>query len=255
VNNIRCEASDALQNYTGQKDHVIGLTFVFTTEIHKNLSGMATLGWPVLLGKFKIGFDGGLNKTRRGDENLTVAETFREMQGLQCDRIRSLRALAYPIVGTIGMAGVIDKYLALQSLPHARMSDYYRTLYFTLSKGAGVHPQWALVRATGTTLDANIDATVDRSDFHQVKIAISPVPRELTAAEKIAERTYYVRILEGRAPGIQRFGEPPPAGGAIVVPRGPSAVESAKERVIRDLRDDRRLDTYREIERRLGPPR
>jgi hypothetical protein len=153
------------------------------------------------------------------------------------------------------MDGVVEKYLALQAIPTATTSDYFRTLRFTLKFNGGVSPQWSLVRAGGATLDANINADADRTDVHEVKIAISPVPRALSTKEKIAARTYYVRILGTGPRGEPSIESVPPPGSAIELPRGPSAVESAKERVIRDLRDDRRLDTYREIERRLGPIR
>jgi hypothetical protein len=250
VNNIRCETSDVLKNYSGPDGYVIGYAFKFDTNVHKNIGGMATFGWPIHLGTFKIGFDGGIDKIRHGIEQVTVAETFKDLRALQCDRFRSLRAIPYPIVGTIGMDGVIHKYLELRSIPTLKTDDYLRTLRFTLKFNGGVSPQWTLVRAGGATLDASINADADREDIHEVLIKITPIARPLTDKEKIAERTYYVRILGEAAP--ERVAPP---GAAIEVPRGPSSPESAKERVIRDLRDDRRLDTYREIERRLGPIR
>lgn len=256
VDSIRCETRDALQPHRvakGGRDHAIAFGFDFNTEQNRNLSGGGVLTWPLVHGTFAVGFDAGLKRKQYGEEKVTVAETFTELQDLQCDRIRSLRALSYPIVGTIGMEDVITKYLEIVAIPTASVKDYSRTLRFTLKMNVGGLVEWRLI-PVHRKLNADIDVAADRQDFHEVKIAISPV-RNKTAAELLEDKTVYVRILGNipdGAPLLKRDGGGRIDGPGIVLP---SAKALAKQRVIDEVRDGRINDTYKQIERQLSPSR
>ena len=246
INNIRCEAHDALLQHPGfgpGHDFILGLQFDFDTQTTKGAAGEAVVAVPVPLGTFSIGFDGGVVKTRYGEEKVSIAEAFTELRKLECTTLRTLRSLVYPITGNIGLSDVIDKYLDLESLPKAKVSDYFRTLRFTLKLGGGVHPTWALVRSSGTKIDAGFDVTADREDIHEVKVVITPNVKR-TAQELIDEKTVFVRLLDGKTSRSARSVDGVPV---------PTDTDSAKDRAIRALRDESRLDTLREIERRIEP--
>ena len=258
VQNIRCETRDALQAHrvlVGGQDHAIGFGFDFNTEQNKNLGGSATLSWPLAHGVFSVGLDGGLDKKRYGDEKVTIAETFTELQDIKCERREPKKALSYPIVGKIGVDDVIEKYLVLTSIKTADVKDYSRTLRFTLKMRAGVSPQWDLVPIRAPKVKASIDADIDRQDFHEVKIVIAPVPRKKTAAELLEDKVVYVRILGDRRPADRAGDRGAGSGGPPPRITSPAAADLAKRRVIDQVRENRLNDTYKQIERELGPLR
>jgi hypothetical protein len=258
INNIRCETSTALKRYppfAKDDDYVIGFLFNFDTETKKNLGGDATITWPIPLGTFTLGVDGGVERKRYGEENVSIAEAFSKLRNTNCLVAQGSRPHSYPITGSIGVGEVIDKYFELDSLPNAKVGEFYRTLRFTLKLDGGISPSWSLVRSSGVKIGANVDASAERTDTHEVKITITPVERELTREQKIAKNTVYVRILDGAAaaPSTRAPGAAPEAAREAPTPPTPSAADLAKERAIEDLRRRQVFDLDREIKERLEP--
>lgn len=250
INRIRCEAAESLRpydRYPRQREYVIAFLFDFDTEQNKNAAGDATLTWPIGLGTFAIGFDGGVENKRYGAEKIGISETFTSLKQLNCRPRDDSTALIYPITGTIGLADVIDKYIEMRNWPSATVTDYIRTLRFTVKWHGGIHPEWTLVRSSGTKIGANIDLAADRTDIHELKIGITPVP---TKEEILAAKTTFVQLVTPKA------GEP---GARMKDGEVPSAIEVAppleetKRRALRNLLEDQRLDTFQEIDRRLAP--
>ena len=166
------------------ESHDAVFQFIFTITETNNLTGGTTFTWPIALGSLVLGVSAGDKKSRVGDRRVNVAITFTELAAYKCRRSDEhdshddkLRAISYPITGTIGLAEVIEQYLRL-SADGAEFGkfesggkSYQDKITFTTERDISLKPSINLSRRIGqTSVLANVDATAGRKDVHELTL-------------------------------------------------------------------------------------
>jgi hypothetical protein len=222
VHRIRCEARDAVdqaqrrliqrleQVRSARRREIIesrqnilrqiGIVFSFSLQGQEqdNLStASATFAQPLSNGSFTFNPSVGDSVTRGNIRTFTVIESFSSLLKMSSDRCRSEPTgpnYQYPIVGTIGVAEMIDTFVNLalytglgaeqlniaegagspnveETAPPAMVD----TISFTTTLSAGVNPLWVLnpVGSATQLTGASINVGVQRMDVHQVIIGLA----------------------------------------------------------------------------------
>jgi len=185
VQNVRCEFRKVLlEGYpAGNWIYETGIAyeFTFTTTINNNGDLGFTGFWPFTR---KRGFghvDGIINadydKTRQGETVATITELASNLVPLDCGNARYSRSRRYPVKGEVGIADVVREFYNTSSIPGlASVSNFTRTLTFTVKKTGSINPAYFLspVSPRRRTFDTSLTFLRDRQDVHKVLLTLDP---------------------------------------------------------------------------------
>jgi hypothetical protein len=214
LQNIRCEIAAVLitdypkghpkHKWVRESDIAYGLQLF--AEEERNTSANLTMLWPIHLGTFTLGLSAGKERTRSGENLVNFAEELKNplalvkaplptdahghvIEPLPC--AAPLHALAYPILGSVGMRDVIRRFVEINSiasdggelngvaLPKGYATDVFLyTLKFHLKFKGGVKPSFKIERLDGRTISGDADLNGARWDKHELVIALGPPSKQ-----------------------------------------------------------------------------
>jgi len=183
VERIRCEAKEAVVDHVRPGSELdsaaIGYEFLFTITENNNNSGDATFKYPFTNGTFTLGVNAGAEKQRLSNRNFRIVETFRDLRRVDCSGQTAGRNRLYPIAGSVGLYETIDTYIQLERLtdlsPKGDMPAFADRLMYTTKLFGGVNPSVVLTPVTHRfrLAEANLHLLADRTDIHQVTVAMA----------------------------------------------------------------------------------
>jgi hypothetical protein len=234
VEQIRCEARRAVLDY-GQRFNNAAVAYEFSFHITEtnNASADATGVIPFLNGgSFGITANAGLNRIRDTVRNFKIVDSFEQLRKANCSRELLEKNWVYPISGDIGMYEVVATFIKLQETDNPSGKDVFTfadTLTFTTDLSGGVKPTVTLNPVTEKfrIVGANGNLTADRTDVHQVTLALSAGPQTVTAAVTTSRVGSTIRpLMVGAASG---------SGSAILSTTVIQSGASAKDRALVEL--------------------
>ena len=235
IRNIRCETREAVSAYP--PDHwvhetAIAYGFTFNALEKNGLSGGIGFTFPVSpAGKWILGMDAGVARHREGESVVDMAEILANLKGVDCSAPSS-PAHGYPITGSVGIREVVDRFVAVNSLPGVVQKKYTRSLRYELRVNGGIKPSITVIPSAGHIRDGTLNVTAERQDVHKLLIAlVAPV------------KTPVVRAPPPDKFGRRSFTQPGP------VVRSPGSVD----RALQALDAERRLRNDELILQKLGP--
>jgi hypothetical protein len=197
-------------------DAGIAYTFELTMKENNDLTGGADFLKPLFSGKFTLGVGAGALRERQNVRIFTVTDTFRDLvihvPPRYCDGQIRYANYIYPIVGRIGVYELVRTFVRLSlfgnlggaedkaSTPTPGAPTMTDRFTFTTTINASANPSVVFTPA-GTKfqiIDANLMASVKRSDMHQVTVglaihnagfaALTPLRSYLFSKERLAAR-------------------------------------------------------------------
>jgi len=140
--------------------------------------------FPVHLGSMTVGLAGSDTKQRESDRNVKLIIGFEDLDELDCrgapQNAGGLRAVHYPIKGTIGIAEVIDQYLKILAFKEGKfdkVAAYTDQISFTTTLTGSVNPSFTIAPTPLTQVAGSFSAGGTRKDLHVVFISLaSPSP-------------------------------------------------------------------------------
>lgn len=179
------KAADRIKMYI---ESSIGYVFSFTNSELNNKNADFTFTLPFTTGgMFTLGLKAGTDLTRNNARTFTLRGRFVHYADVGCRSIRYptkdvplLRAtqanILYPIAGKIGVAAVIDTFIALaDNQHHEKLNPYKDTLTFTTKISASVTPTITLNAPSAERLKltkGSFGSADSRTDIHQVAIIL-----------------------------------------------------------------------------------
>jgi hypothetical protein len=176
IRNVRCEAKDALAAYPPSHwVHRAAIAYGFNFDaIERNgLAAGLTFGFPITNGRWVLGVDGGVAKHRQGTNVVDIGEVLGNLSRLDCIN-RPTPSIAYPITGRIGVAEVIQSFVAVGSMDGVAQKSFTRTVRYELRLNAGVRPTISVLPAPGNPRDANLNLSANREDIHRLLLSLEP---------------------------------------------------------------------------------
>lgn len=234
IRNIRCETREAVAAYP--PDHwvhgtAIAYGFTFNAIEKNGFGGGIGFTFPVSpAGKWVLGADAGIARHREGESVVDMGEILANLTSLDC-AAPSGPAHGYPITGNVGIREVVDRFVAVNSLPGVVQKKYTRALRYELRVNGGLKPTISVIPSAGNIRDGSLSITAERQDVHKLLLA-------LVAPAKSG----------GHAP-VTKFGK------RSLQSSGPPAVMApgSVDRALRDLDSERRLRNDELILQKLGP--
>jgi hypothetical protein len=207
LQNIRCEIAgvlldeypegDPYYRWIREADIAYGLTL--RAEEKKNASGSLTWLWPIHPGTFTLNVNAGKERERTGENAIILAEemkaTLAMVEGRPGGRLGPheavscrppLHALAYPILGKVGMSDIIRRFVEVNSIAPTYKHDsvlaqvgdsggkFVHMLKFSLKFLGGVKPSFEIKRLDGSQFSGAADLNGSRLDYHELTIAMAP---------------------------------------------------------------------------------
>lgn len=208
VEQIRCEAKRAVVDFgRGFKDAAIAYEFSFHITETNNAAGDVTGLIPFVNGgSFGITANAGLNRTRDTLRNFKIVDSFEQLRKANCNREVLEKNWVYPIAGDIGMYEVVATFIKLQRADNPSGNEIFTfadTLIFTTDLLGGVKPTLTLNPVTDKfrIVGANANLNADRTDVHQVTLALSAGPQAAPAAAPPRVGATIRPLMVGAAPG------------------------------------------------------
>ena len=217
----------------------IGLRFIFTITENNNKTGNASFRMPFTGGTCTIGLKAGSEKARANERIVNIVESFSDLvlerEDYCIDAPKPRKHWVYPITGNIGLAEVIGTYITIVDSTKV-VGTFTDKLTFTTKLFGGVKPEVVLSQFVPKKLriaSADIDVNADRTDVHEVRIAITdtrsepttPVPTEFKLSSGITltiplPESLATRVKPGIRPPVSRksgrfFGISKPANRSI----------------------------------------
>jgi hypothetical protein len=154
--------------------------------------------FPVHLGSMTIASPGSDIKDRESDRNVKLVIGFDDLDELDCvdapPDARGLRAVHYPITGSIGVAEVIEQYLKVQALKEGKLDkgqSYTDQISFTTTVNGAINPSFTISPTPLTQVAGSFSASATRKDVHVVFISLAP-----PSADAPGEQITNVRLIK-----------------------------------------------------------
>src|SRR5215468_5034307 len=153
VDKIRCEAKAAVEDH-GRGFNSASIVYNFTFDITENNDASAgfTLTDPLKSGTFNLTAGADLNRTRAGNRNFELIDSFDDLRKMNCSRDREVNWV-YPLTGDVGMYEAVATFIRLQKaddprtndpVPGARIFTFADTLTYTTTLTGGVNASLTL---------------------------------------------------------------------------------------------------------------
>jgi hypothetical protein len=237
VEQIRCEARRAVVDY-GQnfKNAAIAYEFNFHITEVNNSSADVTGTIPFVNGgSFGLTANGGLNRQRDTVRNFKIVDSFEQLRKAKCSKEALEKNWVYPIAGDIGMYEVVATFIKLQETDSPSGKEIFTfadTLTFTTDLSGGVKPTLTLTPVTDKfrISGANANLTAQRTDVHQVTLALSAGPQTVTAVASTSNAGATIRpSMVAAAPGSAG------SGSAVLATTVIQSGANAKDRALIEL--------------------
>lgn len=260
--NFLCEFHDAIEARHLPPNHFvfksdIAFQLILTAEENRDQTGNVTFVWPIQFGNFTLALDGGAKRQRIAEHKVKFAQGFDTIKTLKhCEHSDPTAAHFYPILGTLGLDRVLDRFIAMHEISEASTNeDFIHTLEFHLDFNEGIKPSFSIEPAKGRSISGELNSKADRKDRHKLSMALST---RQPAAKK--EKTEVIRVeitnLPPSAPSaLSPNVSAPPAPTVKIIPRvieeRGDARRQNQERLLRSLERERGLQLEEDIRDRL----
>lgn len=178
VDKIRCEAKAAVEKF-GQGFQNASIVYTFTFDIsERNDAGAGfTLFNPFANGTFDVTATGAANRTRAGNRNFELIDSFDDLRKMNCTRDREVNWV-YPLTGDIGMYDSVATFIRLQLADNpgsGRIFTFADTLTYTTTFTGGVGATLVLKPVSEQFKFTAANATLGgaRTDIHKVVVTMA----------------------------------------------------------------------------------
>lgn len=157
----------------------MAMQFMFEITEDNGNAVEGSVAWPLSIGTLTLGYNAGDTRKRLSRRTVKAGTTLKEVFDLKdCgprDLVASRRAKRYPITGNIGMADLVWQYLLLNDKSKLSAKEGFNDkLQFTTTIKGGINPVVNLSTASKIGIKADVDASGERKDFHEVIVDIAP---------------------------------------------------------------------------------
>jgi len=196
VDKIRCEAKAAVEDH-GRGFNSASIVYNFTFDITENNDASAgfTLTDPLKSGTFNLTAGADLNRTRAGNRNFELIDSFDDLRKMNCSRDREVNWV-YPLTGDVGMYEAVSTFIRLQHADNpgaGRIFTFADTLTYTTTLSGNANSTLTLAPVNNRLrfTAANAGLTGSRTDTHKVVVTMAAGPQTVTdqSGRRLVRRT------------------------------------------------------------------